>query len=146
MNSRLIQCAHRAENHSFSLSFNRISDPSSGYGFPCTADGVIIKGEMGEIAWESLGHCIENVGRIFFPPEVEQYTSRYWKPAIVKCDCGHKVYVHVNPDQYNYGQCDKCGSTYNMCGQELTDPRTWMPDDAEGDPERPDCDAYSENR
>lgn len=138
--NRLIQRAHIAEAHTFCLTFNRRADPGCGFAFPCDAQGTIIKKEMGEIAWHSLGGCIENVGNEFLPPEIVQYTNRYWEPAIVQCDCGEKVHIHISPGAYNYESCDACGRTYNPSGQQLTNPSTWMPDDAYGDPERPDCD------
>lgn len=123
--SRLIQQAHRAENHNHNLEFRSIADPGGGYAFPCDERGIILKQGMGEAAWHSLGAALEGVGQKYLPATVERYTNRYWEPAIVQCDCGAKVEVHVTSGEYNYAGCEKCDRHYNMSGQLLNHPNTW---------------------
>lgn len=129
--NRLIQRAQPVTKETKALYFESRACPGGGFSFYCEPDGRIIKRLMGEAAWHSLGHVLDNPG-LFHPAQVQTFTQRSWQPAIVRCDCGRgTVTVHITPGAYNYGQCEACGAAYNMSGQRLNDPSTWGDDTEE---------------
>ena len=128
--SRLLQRAERVSVLHHTLEYRRRSDPSSGFSFDSDAQGNVIDKNFSELAKVNLQRCREDGGKEFAAPVVETWENRYWEPAKIACDCGRTVEVHVTPGIYNYEHC-VCGRTYNMMGQQLTDPSTWEDDDSD---------------
>lgn len=119
---KILQDARWVEEKVYSIDFDLVEDPSSGYSFD--ADGPDFNPVFGnDIQKKNYRMCVENpetYDRVF-----RVRTHRYREPAIGLCACGNKLLL---VDRYRGAcQCD-CGRWYNIYGQSLIDPEYWEED------------------
>ncbi len=71
--------------------------------------------------WKNYELCLEmeKLGQLY--SKRERYVSTVSEPAKVKCRCGQKFFL--TNDYLGACSCPKCGSWYNLFGQELR--RDW---------------------
>ena len=112
---KILQQADYVIDVSYSHEFRWKDDPHAGFGIPCDADGNVESEEDAEKLAALFGdseHLNYN--------GVEEGVSKYRRPAVGECHCGHQVTLSGFTNQ-----C-KCGAYYNSSGQRLKDdPRTW---------------------
>lgn len=99
--------------------FERRSDPSSGYSFPCDEQGEPLPGEMQAAGWRSYFYVLDHP---------EQYADRgvvkrRWAcrhPAIIRCPCGKAVSL----DDAWLNICS-CGRDFDGAGNVLAPRSQW---------------------
>lgn len=97
----------------YEAAFVRRADPSSGFGFPCSEDGVIDYRELQPAGKENLAYCLEHRDE-FFPPVICEGRREWIEDAQGLCHCGRVVTLS---DPLT-NSCE-CGRAYNMGGQEV---------------------------
>lgn len=98
----------------YSLFFERISCPGSGFATDCDKDGNILEPDK----WS------EKVAEWKADPDLVdrgiQESYRSWvEPMHIRCDCGREIVIHNDATD-----CE-CGRWYNLYGQELSPPHCW---------------------
>ena len=101
---------------------------NNGFGFPCDERGNVFPLEY-EAARSNLKWCLENPDQFERYNEVVRNRRKVREPAHGTCACGREVYL-VN-EYYGTCQCQKCGSWYNLFGQEMLPPEQWETDPSE---------------
>lgn len=106
---------------SYSLHFNRIACPGSGYAFDCDSEGNIDIQKLNPIAQESYAKALAGVKTgEFQAPQIMTFHNHYTSPAVGECnDCGRAVILSGFTNE-----CE-CGLDYNMSGQELAPRSQW---------------------
>lgn len=111
----------------YSIEFQR--PDTSGFSFPCSADGTPLFTQMTEPAIKNYSWCLQHPEE--FPTCYDVFKRvrhRYKEPAEGDCVCGARVQLI---DQY-MGACQcQCGRWYNLFGQSLVPPSQW--EEQEGD-------------
>lgn len=100
---------------------------NAGFTFPCDEKGNLLP-DLTEAAKANYARCMATPERF---SEFNHFTVRVRHETRPHgtCSCGNEVELY---DQY-YGacQCAKCGSWYNLFGQELLPPDQWETDPSE---------------
>jgi hypothetical protein len=124
---REIKPGKRVHHQEWSLHYDYVNCPGSGYSFPCDQQGNVLMDQMMPAGLESLKECRrdeEMEPREFTGPVIVRYAHSSWQPTSGKCDCGRQVFL------YGDTKCE-CGRWYNAVGQELRPPREWGEDTGE---------------
>lgn len=96
--------------------FDHSEDDDSGYSFPCDESGNVEVSTLTPAARanykRAMRECIDR--------GVVDYPSRWTESAIGECHCG----AHVELGGFT-NTCERCGTDYNWCGQELAPREQW---------------------
>ena len=97
--------------------------PGSGFSFPCTKDGVILREEILQPAGlANLEACLSGEYDVI---DLGVQDTGWWitEPAQGRCStCGHIVELNWDPSE-----CEECGALYNLFGQDLAPRHCWDP-------------------
>lgn len=99
-----------------------LSNPYTGYGFPCDKKGQIDVASLTPEAKTNLALCLEGKdeeGKTIYPVGVHKYHRSYPVPAVGLCTCGREVFLGGFTNT-----CD-CGRDYNSSGCLLADRSQW---------------------
>lgn len=100
---------------------------NNGYGFPCDKKGNVMIDEDNIGAKENYEWCLAHKERFVRAGEVIVYRWSYRENNSGICNCGNKIELY---NEYLGGcECPHCGQWWNLFGQELTDPSTWVDED-----------------
>lgn len=104
----------------YSLSYESIAHPGSGYSFPCDEHGNLI------VEQDNPGRA-ENYERVkndeaYRFQGIKKYRHSYIEPASGKCECGRVVYLDWDN---GHGIDCECGRIYNLSGHELAPRSQW---------------------
>ena len=112
--------SHReaVEDRSWRLQFDRVEDPSSGFVFDCDAAGVVDTSKLNSAGLSNLNDCL--AGKGVGPGRIRVTVNRYMKPAVIRCNCGAKLFLHSSWAN----ECG-CGREYNGSGQLLAPRAQW---------------------
>jgi len=119
---KIVSKRERIEYTSYQRVFDYADEPGSGFGFPCTAEGVI-ESDMCDAAKENLAHCLTGIawnGRKLIDRGIATHRATYIKEAVgVCCECGREVYLS------GFTCSCECGADYNSSGQRLAPRPQW---------------------
>lgn len=106
--------------------FDLPDEPRSGYGFPCTKEGVLKMGEIGPEAMVNLLYCCFGQDHLI-EVGVRTHSWTYRKPGVIRCDCGNPLTLHDAVTNVCEATVNgrPCNRYYNGCGQGLVNPRYW---------------------
>lgn len=99
--------------------FKNSSDGEIGFSFPCDEKGRVRLGELSDHALDNLNRCL-NDKSLGYKQRINTWSNRWVESAILRCDCGTRVYLHGFTNT-----CPKCGSDYNSAGQQLAGLSQW---------------------
>lgn len=108
------------ESTTYSLFFANDSEGMSGYGFDCDAAGKVFRANLTDCARETYDRLSSGVQPYAFS-EIQRFDHSYADPAVIACDC---CGAHVTLYGFT-NTCEKCGTDYNMSGQELAPREQW---------------------
>lgn len=92
---------------------------SGGFSFECDKEGNVL-GNKAEIAIDNYRKCKDGTYDVI-DKGIREYHNHYVEPAIGECNrCGCKVALYGFTNT-----CEKCGTDYNMSGQELAPRSQW---------------------
>lgn len=136
---KMISLRHKKTHTRFELQFNLKGEPKgNGYGFPLINGNTIpVPCKEDESNPSEYIPCLEdecpwweNYLRVkddkehYEEPYVQKISNSWMEPAKGICECGETVYL---TDEYlGACECPNCGRWYNMFGQELNNPETWI--------------------
>ena len=93
------------------------ADHGCGYSFPVDEnDTVILSNPDAEASFQMVitrPDLYEDMG-------VVEQKEVYTEPAVLLCDCGHRVCLSTDP-----AECPQCGALYNLFGQRLAPREQW---------------------
>lgn len=114
---------------SYEHNFHWNDDPGAGYSFTVTKAGEYMgDNECGRKNYERCksGEMVDKNGIAIIDDGISRRTWNYRTNAVGLCSCGEEVELY---DQYlGACECQKCGSWYNLSGQELVHPKHWEDD------------------
>jgi hypothetical protein len=111
--AEIIRQRERLTVEQYALLFKWEDDPHAGFNFPCDKDGNILVNDLADAAIDNLAKCFDGTYDVIYEG-IENQSYNYSEPAILKCNCGNRVYL----DGFT-NTCDKCHADYNMSGQRL---------------------------
>lgn len=118
--SKIIQKREHYEETFHALDFFKNSpDGEIGFSFPCDKHGMVDLDELSDVALDNLNRCLHDKS-LGFTKRIKTWTKRWVESAILRCDCGVKVYLHGFTNT-----CPKCGADYNSAGQRLACRSQW---------------------
>ena len=111
----------QVETVEYSLCWDYVDEPGSGYAFPCDEAGHLLTTVlMSAEALKSLKEIQAHPEKYSFRG-MQIYRHTFWEDALGRCECGLIVLL----EDAVYNRCEGCGRFYNQVGQELSDPVTW---------------------
>ena len=118
---QILRPSRRITRTDYSLTYEWLDSPGSGFGFPCDVNGNLIdQDDMPPEAAENYRKCTDGTFAVS-GPKIQKFTSAYIDPAIGECDeCGTVVSLESFTNT-----CQNCGADYNMSGQRLSSRRLW---------------------
>jgi len=119
---KIIRKRERITNITYYRSFDWRDEPGSGFNFPCDKDGNIdIDIDLMQPAGKENYHKCINAEYDVIDNGIEIYNNSYMQPAIGICSiCKTEVQLYSSTNT-----CEKCGTDYNLFGQELTPRSQW---------------------
>jgi hypothetical protein len=118
MSLEFIAHRERVETTSYAHHFEWANEPGAGFSFDCNAAGYL--NAMPEAALANYDKCIDCTYDVI-DCGVRAYTVSYWQPAVVKCECGRRIYL----DDAMTNECERCGLLCNGSGQVLAPMSQW---------------------
>lgn len=104
----------------YNLAFEWNDIPGAGFSFSCDENGCVDIEKMYPEARENLNKCLCGEYNVRFAG-VRKNVNRFTETAIGICNiCGEKVYLEGFTNT-----CEKCGTDYNMSGQQLAPRQFW---------------------
>lgn len=118
MSLEFIAHRERVETTSYAHHFEWAHEPGAGFSFDCSAAGHL--NAMPEAALANYDKCIDGTYDVI-NRGVLPHTVSYWQPAVVKCECGRRIYL----DDPMTNECERCGLLCNGSGQVLAPMSQW---------------------
>jgi len=117
---QIISHSRIEESTEYQLLFGYVTEPGSGYAFPCDPSGNVSTDGLTPAAVANLEACQagDNRGKLN-PPRVITLHNTYRYPAIGRCACGAEIALDAFTNA-----CD-CGRDYNSAGQLLAPRAQW---------------------
>ena len=110
----------RKEETTYSLYFERISLPGSGFSFPCDKDGKVFEKDLHPCALTNYQNLVAGKEEGYKAGEITSSVHRHVEPAVGLCNhCNKEVPLH------GFTNTCECGTDYNMSGQELAPREQW---------------------
>ena len=114
----IISHGRTVEEFTYSIFYEWVEFPGSGFSFDCNEHGEINFNEMKPEGLANYEKC-ENDEYAVICHGLQRYVNRYLEPTIGECYCGLEIVL-----QSNTNECS-CKRLYNGSGQELADPKHW---------------------
>jgi len=124
MSLEFISRRTRVETTTYSRVFDWAGATGAGFAFECDAQGYIALGPLSPAGKLNLERCLTGEYDVI-DRGIETYTHAYWDPAVVRCDCGERIYL----DDPLTNACDACGLLCNGSGQRLAPVENWAAQD-----------------
>jgi hypothetical protein len=115
---KIIRERKKVEEHEYFIVYESLTEPGSGFEFPCNSHGEIDFESMHKSALENYEICESSPNYVY--RGLQRFTNSYVEPRVGLCNCGEEVVLSSNT---NY--CCACGAMYNMMGQWLTSKKNW---------------------
>jgi hypothetical protein len=116
---KIISHCRRVEEYSYSIFYEWVEFPLSGFSFDCNDQGEINFKDMKPEGLANYEKCESGEYEVIYRG-LQRYVNRYWEPTVGECYCKNEVVLNSNTNE-----CSKCGALYNSAGQELSDPKHW---------------------
>jgi len=109
----------RIENVHYRLTVYRKGE-QGGMSVDCDEHGNVFPFKN-ECVKKNFEEHIANAEGKYDKPFVQTFRNAYYEPAVGECNrCGHDVHLHGFTNT-----CEKCGTDYNMSGQQLASREQW---------------------
>jgi len=119
--AKFLKHAERVERTFYELVFSRRDDPGSGYSFPCSKGGGLLRDQISDVGMDNYRKCRDGIHPVL-PGVIRERVERYTEPAVIKCDCcGARVELYCSWAS----DCPRCGTEYNGGGQRLAPRSQW---------------------
>lgn len=124
MSLEFIARRERVETTEYFREFDRLDCPGAGFSFPSNAAGLVDLAGLQAPARVSWDKCQDGT----YPVRdagvrIERHS--YWNPAVVRCECGRRIYL----DDAMTNECERCGLLCNGSGQVLAPVAQWSDED-----------------
>lgn len=107
------------KRHSLFFGFEGHED-SWGFGFDCSADGVVDLSKLTECARENYRKCLTGtVDRKVVAPVIQTFDVKHVQERVGRCHCGRKITLS------RFTNTCACGRDYCMSGGELAPREQW---------------------
>lgn len=117
---KIIRYRETREEITYNLTFEWSKCPGAGFSFSCDENGNVDVENMNPAAKENLKKCLCGEYDVGYTGVIKS-TNSYTESAIGICNiCEEEVYL----DGFT-NTCEKCGTDYNMSGQQLASRRFW---------------------
>lgn len=113
---------HREEWVEYSLWFELVDHPGSGFAYDCDEHGNVDRSKLSATGLRNLDECLGGSvdGRALVSHGVCPRPRSWYNSGSIRCRCGAEHHL-VRGDS----MCESCGQHYNAVGQELVDPEHW---------------------
>ena len=116
---KIVEHSRMVEEYYYSIHYEWVEFPGSGFSFPCNDQGEINFNEMTPEGLANYEKCESDEYAVIYHG-LQREVNRYREPMVGECYCGTTLVLHTNTNR-----CPKCGTHYNSTGYELSDPDTW---------------------
>ena len=116
---KVISHGRMVEEYSYSIFYEWVEFPLSGFSFDCNQDGVIDFNKVTGDGLVNYEKCESGEYEVIYRG-LQRSVNRYREPTIGECYCGKEIVLESNTNE-----CTSCKRLYNGSGQELSDPKNW---------------------
>lgn len=115
---KIISRSHHDSGVTYTLNFDRIDSPGSGFGFECDEKGYVDTSKLNPAALENYNACLAGTNGTK-RKGVREWPYSVWVPSVGECDCGAHIELR------NFTNTCRCGRDYNGSGQLLAPREQW---------------------